>query len=334
MDHRKKEEVFVTGASGFIGKQVVRNIIRKGMRPNCLVRKSCNTNGFEGVNISKGDVLDLESLRVNMRDAGHVVHLAAIAEWKKINSPHVWETTVEGTRNVLTAAKENDVQRVVYVSSSSAINGTLEPRLLDETSPFTLPRKGFLYAHAKKEAENICNEFQRKGLNIVIVNPAETYGQFDFRMNTSGNLLRLSKGRRAWITRGGTGVTHVEDVANGILAALERGHSGQRYILSSENLTYKAIAELVRENLNLPVFTTEVPRVFIRLLSVIKKHLKLPIDLTPEFMPYAMRYWFMDSQKARHQLGWRPRSGSESIRETIQWIQETLPSTLKPQLLE
>ena len=213
----------------------------------------------------------------------------------------------------------------MHVSSTSAINGTLEPRLLDEDSPFTLPQAGFLYAHAKREAENICNEFQRNGLPIVIVNPAETYGPEDLRMNTAENLLRLAKGPWAWVTRGGTGVVHVEDVANGILAAMQHGHPGQRYILSAENLTHANIAELVRETMDLHVQTREASRILVRLLATLGKHLKLPLGLNPGLMPYAMRYWFMESRKAKQQLGWRPRPGRESITETIHWIQENHP---------
>ena len=99
------------------------------------------------------------------------------------------------------------------MSSAAAINGTLQPRLLNENSPFTLPHSGFLYAHAKREAERICEEFQRAGLPVVIVNPSETYDPEASSHSTTSNLHRLVKGQAAYITRGGTGVVHAEDVA-------------------------------------------------------------------------------------------------------------------------
>jgi len=261
--------------------------------------------------------MDSSSLLEGMRGASHVIHLAAMGDWKNIDNPVALKGIVEGTRNVLTAARKCGISRVLYVSSAAAIDGTCQPRLLDETSPFTLPRKDFLYAHAKREAEAICQDFLREGLPVVIVNPAETFAPDDHRLTTAGNLLRFTRGRIAWATRGGTGVVHAGDVATGILAALERGHPGQRYILSSENLTFSAIAGLVRETAGLPVKIMDPPTLLLRILAILESPLRLSLGLNTGLIPYVTRYWFMDSQKARQQLGWRPRTGAEAIIETI-----------------
>ena len=165
-------------------------------------------------------------------------------------------------------------------------------------TPFTLPHSGFLYAHAKREAERICEEFQRAGLPVVIVNPSETYDPEASSHSTTSNLHRLVKGQAAYITRGGTGVVHAEDVATGILAALKQGHSGQRYILSSENLAYTQIAKVVREAVGKTSKVREVPNWLALWLAGLEKNLRLPLGLNPGLIPYATRYWFMDSQKS------------------------------------
>ena len=318
MDH-----IFITGATGLIGSRVVQTLTERGMKPACLVRPNSDTSTISSASLVHGDLLDPASLLDGMHGASQVIHLAAVADWRNINKPVVWKTIVEGTRNVLTAARETGVRRVVHISSSAAIDGTLQPRLLDETSTFSLPRKGFLYAHAKREAESICQQFQLEGLPVVIVNPAETYGPKDHRLTTAGNLLRFAKGRTAWVTRGGTGVVHADDVAAGILLALEHGHPGQRYILSAENLTFASIARFVRETLCRPCNIMEAPAAVVRILAALERTLRLPLGLNPDMIPYATRYWFMDSQKARQHLGWRPRPGSEAITETTRWLQET-----------
>jgi dihydroflavonol-4-reductase len=311
------ENIFITGATGLIGSQVVNLLLERELSTTCLVRQGSDTSRLREVQIVQGDIMDSGSLLEGMRGASHVIHLAAMGDWKNIDNPVALKGIVEGTRNVLTAAKECGISRVLYVSSAAAIDGTCQPRLLDETSPFTLPRKGFLYAHAKREAETVCQDFLREGLPVVIVNPAETYAPEDHRLTTAGNLHRFAKGRIAWVTRGGTGVVHAADVATGILAALERGHPGQRYILSAENLTFAAMAKLVRDTAGLPVKIMEPPTMLLRILSILESPLRLSHGLNTGLIPYVTRYWFMDSQKARQQLGWRPRAGSEAIIETI-----------------
>ncbi len=316
-DFHDMENIFITGATGLIGSQVVNLILQRGLTITCLVRPGSDTSRLPDVQIAEGDIMDSSSLLKGMRGASHVIHLAAMGDWKNIDNPITLKGIVEGTRNVLSVARECGISRFLYVSSAAAINGTLQPRLLDETSPFELPRKGFSYAHAKREAETICQDFLREGLPVVIVNPAETFAPDDHRLTTATNLLRFTKGRIAWATRGGTGVVHAGDVATGILAALERGHPGQRYILSAENITFAAMAGLVRETAGLPVKIMAPPQVLLRIIAIFESSIGLSHGLTPGMIPYIRRYWFMDSQKARQQLGWRPRAGSKAIIETI-----------------
>jgi len=317
------EKIFITGATGLIGRRVVESQMANGNPPTCLLRPGRKLHGVPEEYIVQGDILDPKSLSEGMRGATQVIHLAAVADWESIQNPNVWDSIVEGTRNILVVARDCGVQRVLHVSSTAAINGTLQPRLLNENSPFTLPRSGFLYAHAKREAERICEEFQRAGLPVVIVNPSETYDPEASSHSTTSNLYRLVKGQAAYITRGGTGVVHAEDVATGILAALKQGHSGQRYILSSENLAYTQIAKVVRDAVGKTSKVREVPNWLALWLADLEKNLRLPLGLNSGLIPYATRYWFMDSQKARHQLGWRPRSGIETIKATI--IKNPLP---------
>lgn len=309
------EKIFLTGATGIIGRRVVEQLTGRGDLFNCLVRPGRETSGIPKELTVHGDILDANSLRAGMQGASHVIHLAALADWEHINSPKVRETIVEGTRNVLAAAKAAGIRRVLYVSSAAAINGTHQPQLLDESAQFTLPVKGYLYAHAKHEAENLCQTYQADGLPVVIVNPSETYDPGGHRPATSENLRRLASGP-ALVTRGGTGVVHAIDVAKGILATLLQGHPGQRYILSSENLSYARIGELVREACGRPTRFREVPNLLVQFLASLEKHLPLPLGLNPGLIPYATRYWFMDSRKARQHLGWRPQSAMQTVLET------------------
>jgi len=322
------DQTFITGATGLIGRRVVQQLAAHNITPTCLLRAGRKLDGLPARAKVRGDILDPASLREGMRGATQVIHLAAVADWERIDTPPVWQTIVEGTRNVLAAAKHCGVRRVLHVSSAAAIDGTLQPRLLDENAPFTLPRRGYLYAHAKRKAEAICQEFQREGLPTLIVNPAETYDPEAPGHCTTANLHRLARGRSAYVTRGGTGVVHAEDVATGILAALQQGHPGQRYILSAENLGNSRIAHIVRETCGKPADIREVPNWLALFLAGIERRLRLPLGLNPGLIPYATRYWFMDSRKARQDLGWRPRSGTETLTTTL--TQHPAPNPCRP----
>jgi dihydroflavonol-4-reductase len=319
------QNVFVTGGNGFIGARVVKALSEKGYNVKCLLRPTSKTFRINKYKFEKaiGDLRDFNSLVEGMRGADAVIHLASLSSWSDIHSPLMREVVVEGSKNVFKAALQCGIARTVYVSSSTAIDGTHQPILLNEESPFTLPPKKFTYAAAKKEVEGICRSFVAEGLPIVIVNPAEVYGPEDDELITSGNLIDFAKSSPVLVTRGGTSIVHVDDVAAGIIAALNKGKTGERYILGGDNLTVLQLAETTLQILGQKKKIIVLPNGLILFLAALGSNLKVPMPFNPAVIPYAVRFWFLDNTKARKELGISFRNANEVLKPTIEWLKAT-----------
>ncbi len=316
--------LFVTGGNGFIGSRVVAAARARGDEVRCLLRASSNTSRIEGLGYQRhlGDVTDRASLVEGMRGCEGVIHLASISSWSQIRSPKMREVVVGGTENVLAAAREAGGLRVVFVSSGTAIQGTKDPRVLDERAAWDMDREVFLYAAAKHDAEQICACYAAEGLPVVTVNPCEVYGPQDEELITAANLIDILKGWPALAVEGGTAVAHVDDVAAGILAALDRGRPGERYILGGENLSVRQLVELTLEIGGQKKWVLQLPNGVVKGAVGALAKLGLPTPVIPDVLDYACLYWWVDSAKAQRELGYRYRPPREVLEPTIAWLRE------------
>lgn len=318
-------KVFVTGGNGFIGSRVVRALVRGGHTVRCLLRESSNTTRIDGLAYEThiGDVRDAASLEAGMAGCEGAIHLASLSSWESIRSPLMREIVVDGTANLLAAARSAGGARVVFVSSVTAINGTKTRTMMDEDTPFTLPADPFVYAAAKKEAERICADAAAGGLPVCTVNPCEVYGPEDHDFITASYLRDTLKDWPAFSTDGGTAVAHVEDVAAGIVAALERGRPGERYILGGENLSIEEIIRLTLEVGGAPDKTTiKLPTGPTLWLVNRLAGLGLPTPVHPDLLAHGVLWWFVDSGKAQRELGYSFRPARETLESVIGWLQE------------
>jgi dihydroflavonol-4-reductase len=269
-----------------------------------------------------GDVRDYASVRSAIEGCTHAIHLAAIVSWHEMESREMTDVALDGTRNVLRAARESECARTVYISSIVAIGNSEAPRLFNEQSSPSASMEKLKHAKTKMLAEQLCIEAARNGQDVVIVNPAEVYGPKDIFMVTSGNLVDFTKSSPVLVCAGGTAIVHVEDVAKGIVAALEKGRSGERYILGGENLTVRELAELTLRILKRNTRVIQLPNSVIRFIAWLGRQLRLPLPFNPQVIPYATRYWFMDNTRARNELNVRFRSPEETLRPALQWLLE------------
>ncbi len=315
-------KVFVTGGNGLIGSNVVRLLRSKNHGVRCLLRPGARTARIDDQQVERieGDVLDRSSIEEGLAGCNAAIHLACLSAWDQIDSPAIDAVTVEGTRNVLKVAG-NSV-RVVHVSSIAAIGATRTPGLLNESSPFNLSGEpGLRYAQAKHRAELLCHEAAGRGAEVVVVNPAETFGPHDTGLVTARALIELLKRPLTLVCEGGTSLAYVEDVAAGIVAALERGKSGERYILGGENVTHRKLALLCLEiaRVRRPVLT--VPRLLVQGVVKLTGKLGIRLPVSPAVVPYVTRYWFVDNRKAVKELRVSFRSARETLQPTIAWLQ-------------
>lgn len=314
--------ILVTGGNGFIGSVVVRQLTRAGHGVTCLLRPTSRTDRIDDLRVRRasGDVRDVESLSRAMGDCEAVIHLAAPGSWEDDAGPLLREVIEGGTRNVLAAAEQCGLLRVVIVSSTAAVNGSDEPRVFDERAAFAVRDPALHYAHAKHAAEAHARAAHERGLAVVVVNPAEVYGPGDTALCTAGNLLDFATSTPVLVCRGGTSVVHVEDVARGIIAALERGAAGERYILGGENLTIRQIAELVLDLVGRRAAIVTVPNALARGVSRLAIRTRLPMPYNPHVAAYATRYWFVDNTKATRDLGVSFRNARSTIGDTLAWL--------------
>jgi len=320
----KKGKVFITGGAGFIGSRVVARCLDQGYEVRCLLRPTTNTRRLEGLEYERfdGDITDAASMEEGVSGCTHVIHLASLSNWKDIHSPKMPLVVIQGSQNVLKAARKAGNIPVVYVSSSTAINGTEEKVLLNESSPLTLNSKQFVYPHAKKAVEEMCRAEAANGLPVVIVNPTEVYGPYDWDKITSGNLIDFATTKEVQLAKGGTSIVHVDDVATGILAAMEKGRPGERYILGGENMEFTDLAKLTLDILGIQKKVSLIPRTMLMALAWISKTFKINMGFEPAVIPYAVKYWFVDNSKAVNELGVTFRSPREILEPTLVWVKE------------
>ncbi len=317
--------IFVTGGNGFIGSNVVRQLIDEGHQVRCLVRETSKTERIDGLDWERfvGDVRNADTMVKGIEGCDAVIHLASPSSWNDIDSPDMADIVEGGTTNILEAALKAGSPRVVYCSSVIAINGTTTNTIQDETATFTLNDPKMVYAMSKHRAEEICDRYVRDhGMDIVTVNPAEVYGPEDTGMVTSGTLIDFIKSTPVMVSKGGTAVTHVLDVANGIIRALEKGKSGERYVLGGDNLTIYELAALTLDvaGKKSPIMT--VPNSVLRGLTATGVALGLPLPYNPLVVPYATLYWLFDNSKARNELGATFRPARETLESTVTWLKE------------
>jgi len=235
--------LLVTGGTGFIGRSVVRELAVRGHTLFALVRNSSDTTPIEQyvAQITRGSITDPLAVVRAADGADAIVHLAAdLSHWRRRRET-VLRTNVAGTRVVAEAAKTAGVPLLLHVSSVAAVGHSTDGRPIDETHPNNFVPLRLVYHESKRLAEEEASDVLRYGVRVVIVNPGLVYGPRDVAHTFGHTMLELAAGSVPGHPSGGQSVVDVEDVATGIALALERGRSGERYLLSGENLRYSEL---------------------------------------------------------------------------------------------
>jgi len=320
---------FVTGGTGFIGGAVVRRLLEAGHEVRALVRPGADTRQLQGLAVERveGDLLDRASLHQGMAGCGWVFHVAALYSYWGHPWKHFSQANVEGTRQVLEAARQEGVERIVYTSSIAVLG---VPRLRDgspatEDTPSTLADRIGPYQRSKFLAEEVARNFARQGLPVVIVNPSSPVGIGDHKPTPTGQIIvDFLNGRIFGYVDTGLNIVDVEDVAAGHLLAAERGQVGQRYILGGENLTLKQILDLLAEVSGRPQVRLHIPHwvaqcwsyVDVTMAKLNPRHMPAA---TPDKVRLARRYEFFDPGKAVRELGLPQTPARVALRKAVEW---------------
>lgn len=322
-------KALVTGATGFVGSHIARQLIQAGHTARALYRSQQKLSQLDDLELEAvpGDLDDIVQLEQACAGCELVFHVAAKADyWKDDDRDALWRVNVEGTRNLLSAAKAAGVRRVIFTSSASTIGILPGAESADESTSFSLPPERFWYAYTKLKAEEIAAEFVADGLDVVTLNPAVIIGPGD--LNAISGSFILATARFQWLlpmSSGGLAVIDVRDVARAHLAAIERGRAGQRYILSAANLSYHEWFGLIAAAcgvrpplLSTPDWLLEPTARFIDLLRGLG--IQTPADADQTRLGSAHVYF--DAGKANRELGAPQIDIETSLRDTFDWYQQ------------
>ncbi len=253
---------FITGATGFLGSHVARVLLEQGADLRLLVRPTSDLRNVQDLRAEQGigDLRDSGSIEKAMSGCDVVFHVAADYRLWAPDSDQMYRSNVEGTKTILSAARKNRVRRVVYTSSVATMGFTADGSSVDENSPVSLENMIGHYKRSKYMAEQIAIAEGRNGLDVVIVNPSTPVGERDIKPTPTGRIILdfLKKKFPAYVDTG-LNLVDATECARGHVAALEKGRSGERYILGGENLTLKQILDKLAVITGLPSPTIKVP---------------------------------------------------------------------------
>lgn len=317
----------VTGANGHVGANLVRALLDAGDDVVAFTRNGADIRGLDGLNVTHahGDILDKSSLEAAMRGCARVFHAAAVYRNSAPNADDILRPAIEGTQNVMSAARAAAVKLVVHTSSNACIGYGKGPPL-DETSTMTDAKSP--YIKAKCEAEKIALAAHGDGLTVVVVNPVGIIGPHDWRLTPTMRSFRgMMNGDPAVID---VCLTDVRDVATGHVLAGDKGRGGERYLLAGHNLTRSDVARELGAVLGKKIASPKLPKLVFSLVAWNEERKAKKTGADPALTrlildDVAGGHLLYDGTKARRELGFSPRPLHETLRDTAAWIAR-LPS--------
>jgi len=307
---------------------VARVVQSNGAELRLLVRPSSRLDNIVDLNAERalGDLRDLNSLKHAMAGCDVVFHVAADYRLWAVNGQELYDSNVEGTRNVLQAAKDCGVRRVVYTSSVATMGFGNNGRLTDENTPVTLSNMIGDYKRSKFIAERLVIDAARDGQDVVMVNPTTPIGEGDIKPTPTGRIIVdfLKRKFPAYVDTG-LNLLDVLDCAKGHILALEEARPGERYILGGENLTLKQILDKLAVITGLPSPKIELPYVVAYATGVVDTLVTGKLRgreprVTLDAVRMGRKKMFVSSAKAERELGWNPGAVDGALRRAVDWF--------------
>lgn len=321
--------ILVTGATGFVGSAVARQLLAKNNQVVVLARPNstrANLNGLD-VEIREGDLTNQASLENALKGCDGLFHIAADYRlWTK-DSGELYRNNVDGTRNLMQAALASNVERVVYTSSVATLGVFSDGRISDEETPVTLDDMIGHYKRSKYLAEKVVDELVKsENLPAIIVNPSTPVGPRDIKPTPTGRLIydALHEKIPAFVDTG-LNIAHVDDVASGHLLAYEKGVIGRRYILGGEDLSLQQILTEVANYCGHKPPTVRLPRQLVVPVALISQAWAYLTNgpeprATIDGLRMSKKKMFFSSARAYDELGYTSRPAQEAIQEAIDWF--------------
>ena len=322
------DQILVTGASGFVGAAVARAALAAGHKVRALVRATSSRTNLTDLNVelAEGDMCDAEAVGRAMAGVSALVHVAADYRLWAPDPAEILRTNCEGTRNLMRAALKAGVRRVVYTSSVATIAIPADGTPGDETHALPLDKAIGAYKRSKVAAEQIVKAMiAEEGLPAVIVHPSTPIGARDVKPTPTGRIIvEAAMGRMPGYVDTGLNLVHVDDVAAGHLAALEKGQIGGHYILGGENVRLaQMLADIAALTRRRPPKINVPRRLLYPLAAVVEARARLsgrePF-LTLDGLRMAKYLMFFSSAKEERELAYRPRPYKQGLEDALAWF--------------
>ena len=321
----------VTGANGHVGNNLCRQLVARGERVRAMIRASADPAPLAGVEVEivRGDIMDPAGTAAALDGCGRVYHTAAgFLMWAKDPERDIIRPSVDGTRHVVEAAARAGVEKLVYTSSSGTIgHGDSPTGRWDETRPYPEPHTHYLRGKiaAEKEAFAVA---KRTGLPLVSIHPGLILGPRFWKPSESvAQIVQFVNQGAPVYFDGGFSVVDVEDVARGAILAMEKGRSGERYILAGENITVKQLFDTMAELTGLKAPTVKLPVPVLRTMAGLLELVSRLTGARPmidrsQVDEFAGKFAYFDSGKAERELGYTYLPAREVVRRTVAWVVE------------
>ncbi|MGD0821881.1 MAG: SDR family oxidoreductase [Desulfomonilia bacterium] len=325
------QKALVTGAAGFIGSHVVRELLSENVEVRCLIRPGESTRNLDELDVEllTGDILDIAAVEKALDGIDTVFHLAAVYSIWMRDWSRIYEVNIQGARNVLWASLKKEIEKIVFTSSIAAIGIAPGKALSTEDTLFNQYTLGNHYVLTKYLSQQEAIGFTKRGLDLVIVNPCFPFGPMDLVPTPTGQIIvDVLKGINRFFFNGGINIVDVRDVAKGHVLAAKKGRAGNLYILGNRNIPMKDFFRLVcreagfdgRMLLKLPIPAMKVGTAVLKMWSDYVSH-KPPMS-TPAEIAYASQYLYFDNTKAVTELGLTFKPVENSLQDSINWFRE------------
>ena len=322
-------KTLITGATGFVGAAVLRELLKKGHKVKALVRQSSILDNLKNLDVEtvKGDLKDRDSLKECLKDCKYLFHVAADYRLWVPRPQEIYQNNVVGTENLMEEALNSEIEKIVYTSSVAVLGKPINGDIANENTPVNVSQMIGHYKKSKFLAEEKVKElYKTSKLPVVIVNPAAPVGPRDIKPTPTGKMVLDAAMKKipAYLDTG-LNIVHVDDVAKGHMQAFNKGKLGERYILGGENLTLKEMLEIISILCGNKPPKIRLPRkplypigyvfeIFARLFNI-----KNPM-LTVDMIRMAEKKMFFSSEKAKKELNYKYKSAKNALKDAIQWF--------------
>ena len=319
-------KIFITGGDGFLGSNLVRELIKRGHSIKVLVQPGRQTNTLDGLDIERveGDLLNLDQLKEVARGSDAIYHVAANTSIWPSKSEMVNKINIEGTRNIISLSKELKIKKLIYVGTANSFSFGTKDNPGIEGTPYIAGKYGLDYMDSKYKAHQIVLDAVKDGVPAVVVNPTFMLGPYDSMPSSGAMIIAVYQQKLPGYAPGGRNYICVKDAAIGIANALEKGKVGESYIIGNKNLSYKEAFSLIASVLDVKPPKISMPKLAVLAYGKISMLIyritgNKPVVSYP-MAKIACDTHYFSAAKAVKELGLPQTSLEVGIKESFNWL--------------